>query len=95
MRSLILTDEQLDKIQSGPPYALLAAVGSTIQLKVSLALSPRIQDVNYPDTFQVSPKLRSKMILGLPWLKCHHVIHDHGADCIFIGSKNERKIYLD
>ena len=94
VRSTILDEAEKQSIQPGPTYALLAAVGATIALTGTVSLSPIILETQYPGKFQVSPELRAEVILGQPWLRQHQVIHDHGADCIFIGSQGRQRVFL-
>ena len=73
---------------------MLAAVGATLIVLGTICLTPVLQSRAYPDTFQVSSELRAELILGQPWLRNHQVIHDHVADCIFVGANGRQPVYL-
>lgn len=90
----VLTKHELQNQKPSHPYALLAAVGATINLDGVVTLSPVLKETAYPGQFFISPELRAEMILGRPWLKQHKVIHDHVADCIFVGTTGRQRIYL-
>ena len=37
----------------------------------------------------------AELILGQPWLRNHQVVHDHVADCIFVGATGRQRVYLN
>ena len=94
IRRNLLTESECSKIQPGPPYAQLGAIGATMQLDGTLELSPQIHGSSYSAIFNVSPELRAELVFGRPWLKKHHVIHDHAADSIYLGTNTRQRIYL-
>ena len=94
VNSAILNENELSTLQSGPPHAIRAAVGATLRFLGTICLTPVLQRRAYPDTFQVSSEIRAELILGQPWLRNHQVIHDHVADCIFVGATGLQRVYL-
>lgn len=94
VRLAILTAHERSLLQSGPSQAKLAASGATIQLQGSLTLRPLIGDQVYPGVFHACRDLRADIVLGRAWLKDHDVHHEHRNDCLYLGRKQRRQIYL-
>ena len=65
-----------------------------MQLDGTLELSPQIYGNSYSAIFNVSPELRAESVFGRPWLEKRHVVHDHAADSIYLGTNTRQRIYL-
>ena len=44
--------------------------------------------------FLICDELNSEVTLGKTWLKAQKVVHDHALDCLYIGVKSRRRVYL-
>ena len=44
--------------------------------------------------FLVCEELSASVTLGKTWLKAQKVVHDHDLECLYIGDKVRRRVYL-
>ena len=90
----VLTNIEKRTIKPGPPSALLDGRGTSLPLRGTVYLSPRIGDREYPGHFHVSEELRAELTLVRTWLKQHDVHHEHRTDCLYLGANDRQRIYL-